>query len=185
MKKVLRTKGFTLVETLVAVTIFTVSLTALVAVTSRGVFDTNFSKNKITATYLAQEGIELVRNIRDSRSIQGADFISISGELCSGGDCQIEIEPLDPYGGVYDCGDAGQLDPDSGCSFLLYDELSGFYTYAVSPGVESSIFSRRISLEPVAEGQGLVVRSEVFWRQGDSLRDVAYTEVLYDWIDSN
>lgn len=185
MKKLSHKKGFTLVETLVAVTIFTVSLTALVAVTSRGVFDTNFSKNKITASYLAQEGIELVRNVRDSRSIQEQTFLQVIDGLCSGSDCQIEIEPLDPYNGIYACGDAGEIDPDSGCSFLLYDTDSGFYTYTVSPGVETSLFSRRISIEPVAEGLGMIVRSQVFWRQGESLRDAVYTEVLYDWIDSN
>jgi len=61
-----RSGGFTLVETLVAISIFSVSIIALMAVLASGVSDINYAKRKITATYLAQEGIEYVRNMRDN-----------------------------------------------------------------------------------------------------------------------
>lgn len=59
-------KGFTLVETLVAVSIFTVSILGLMAVLSQGISDTGYAKKKIVAGYLAQEGVELTRNMRDN-----------------------------------------------------------------------------------------------------------------------
>lgn len=59
-------KGFTLVETLVAISIFTTSILGLMAVLSSGISSTNYAKKKMTATYLAQEGIEYARNLRDT-----------------------------------------------------------------------------------------------------------------------
>lgn len=57
--------GFTLVESLIAVSIFSVSIIAMMSVLGGGIANTNYVKNKLVATYLAQEGIEYARNMRD------------------------------------------------------------------------------------------------------------------------
>ncbi len=61
-----KNKAFTLVETLVAISIFTVSILGLISVLASGISDIGYAKKKITATYLAQEGIEYTRNFRDN-----------------------------------------------------------------------------------------------------------------------
>ncbi len=66
-------KGFTLLETLVAVAIFTVSVLALLSVLSGGIASTNYAKRKIMATYLAQQGVEYIRNQRDNYVILNSD----------------------------------------------------------------------------------------------------------------
>ncbi len=58
--------GFTLVETLIAISIFSVSIVALMSILGSGISNTNYAKTKITAEYLAQGGIEYVRNMRDN-----------------------------------------------------------------------------------------------------------------------
>jgi Tfp pilus assembly protein PilV len=58
--------GFTLVETLIAISIFSLSIIALMSILGGGISNTNYAKTKITASYLAQEGIEYVRNMRDN-----------------------------------------------------------------------------------------------------------------------
>lgn len=59
-------QGFTLVETLVAISIFTMSILGLISILASGVSNINYAKQKIVAGYLAQEGIEYVRNMRDT-----------------------------------------------------------------------------------------------------------------------
>jgi prepilin-type N-terminal cleavage/methylation domain-containing protein len=61
-----KNKGFTLVETLIAISIFSMSIVTMMSVLGTGISDTNYAKTKIIATYLAQEGIEHARNIRDN-----------------------------------------------------------------------------------------------------------------------
>ena len=60
------TAGFTLIETLVAISIFVASVTVLLVVTGGGIKDVNSAQNKLTATYLAKEGVELIRAARDT-----------------------------------------------------------------------------------------------------------------------
>lgn len=64
--------GFTLVETLVSVSIFTVSLLAIMSVLASSIASTNYAKQKMSAAYLAQEGIEHARNIRDNHVLYDA-----------------------------------------------------------------------------------------------------------------
>ena len=58
--------GFTLIETLFAVLIFSSALIALMTIAGRGISATSDAEQSTTASYLAQEGIEVVRNIRDT-----------------------------------------------------------------------------------------------------------------------
>ncbi len=64
--KLQQSRGFTLVETLVAISIFTASILALISVLASGISSTNYAQKKVIAVYLAQEGIEYARNVRDT-----------------------------------------------------------------------------------------------------------------------
>lgn len=59
-------RGFTLVETLVAISVLMVALTAVFAVAQSGLSSTIAVKDRITAFFLAQEALEAVRNLKDS-----------------------------------------------------------------------------------------------------------------------
>ncbi len=61
-----KNKAFTLIETLVAISIFTMSILGLMSVLASSISNTNYAKQKMAATYLAQEGIEYARNMRDT-----------------------------------------------------------------------------------------------------------------------
>ena len=70
-----KNKGFTLVETLVSISIFSMAILGLLSILASGITNTTYAKQKMTADYLAQEGIEYVRNIRDTAvlyDVQGA-----------------------------------------------------------------------------------------------------------------
>ncbi|HUX80764.1 MAG TPA: prepilin-type N-terminal cleavage/methylation domain-containing protein, partial [Candidatus Paceibacterota bacterium] len=57
--------GFTLVETLIAVTIVTLAVAGPLTVASRALVAGQIAHDQLTASYLAQEGVEYVRAMRD------------------------------------------------------------------------------------------------------------------------
>ena len=59
-------KGFTLIETLFSILIFSAALISLMTIAGRGISATGDAAQETTAHYLAQEGLEVVRNLRDT-----------------------------------------------------------------------------------------------------------------------
>jgi Tfp pilus assembly protein PilV len=64
-------KGFTLIETLFSILIFSAALISLMTIAAKGISATENSEQTTTASYLAQEGIEVARNIRDTNYATG------------------------------------------------------------------------------------------------------------------
>jgi len=58
--------GFTILELIVAIFVMTVGVLGAYAVVQQIIVYNSISSSRLTAAYLAQEGIELVRNIRDT-----------------------------------------------------------------------------------------------------------------------
>ena len=54
------TTGFTLVETLVAISILLLAVTAPLTIAYQGIASTSFVRDQIIATYLAQDAIEAI-----------------------------------------------------------------------------------------------------------------------------
>ena len=77
-KKTSYNKGFTILETIVAVLILGISISAMVVIMGGGAQKTIHNKDRLTAAYLAQEGVELVRNIRDTVFLVHEDDVGIT-----------------------------------------------------------------------------------------------------------
>src|SRR3989344_5121402 len=63
--------GFTLLETVVALGVLVTGIASVFSLSLQAIANASVSKNKLVAINLAQEGIELVRQIRDTNEIQG------------------------------------------------------------------------------------------------------------------
>lgn len=57
--------GFTLIEALIAITILTFAVAGPLSTASRALVAAEIARDQVTASYLAQEGIEYVRAMRD------------------------------------------------------------------------------------------------------------------------
>ncbi|OGI70023.1 hypothetical protein A2824_03615 [Candidatus Nomurabacteria bacterium RIFCSPHIGHO2_01_FULL_42_16] len=92
--KLQRSGGFTLIETLTALLIFSTSIVVLITATSQGFSNTNYAKNKFIASYLAQEGVEIVRNARDSFGWDNTEINNAASSLfCQNPNCLVAGEP--------------------------------------------------------------------------------------------
>lgn len=179
------TRGFTVVETLVALTIFSSAIVFLIVVTAGGVADTNYAKNRLVASYLAQEGIELTRNIRDTNVLSNAggsgwgDFL-VEANVCRTAEgCNIDPVTLD----VCHC-------TGSTCK-VPYTKTNGYYGYqkiqnngCAIGSASISPYTRVIRVETNDQTVGVDdvrVTSTVTWFQGLGEKSVYYETILMDW----
>ena len=57
--------GFTLIESLVAITILVTAILGPMTIAATGISSAIYARDQETAFFLAQEGLEYVRNVRD------------------------------------------------------------------------------------------------------------------------
>src|SRR4051812_30812476 len=103
-------RGFTLIETLVAIALLTIAIVAPMTLTTQSLAGAYYARDQVTAFFLAQEAIESVRSIRDNNvlstalgtptdllsgipAVDGRPFtvdahtVPVTMELCTGGNC--------------------------------------------------------------------------------------------------
>lgn len=80
-------RGFTLVETLVAITIVLGTLTATYTAVTNAIKSSAHARDTITAFYLAQEAFEFLKNKRDTNALQDEGWLNGIGACETGGGC--------------------------------------------------------------------------------------------------
>jgi prepilin-type N-terminal cleavage/methylation domain-containing protein len=65
-------KGFTLLETLVAIAVLTIAIAGPFFAANRALMSANLAGQKLTASYLAQEGLEYIQAMRSNTFLEGA-----------------------------------------------------------------------------------------------------------------
>ncbi len=164
-KKYKNKNGFTLVEALVAVAIFSIGTTAAVVSVIQTIKLSERVKTQVVAANLAQEGIEIVRNIRDSN---WKSSLSWDTNLPSGSGCvQYNRYALDPncFGGTV---------------LLKFD---GNYYSHDGTGTDS-IFTRQVSIayfddDFSGSAERMLVTSTVTCVTGSC--SITLQENLYNW----
>jgi len=66
-------RGFTLIETLVAIAILMIAVAGPLVIASKGLYAALYAKDQSTATFLASEGLEILRNIKDDSMYEDVD----------------------------------------------------------------------------------------------------------------
>src|SRR5581483_6003742 len=68
-------RGFTLIETLIAVLILATAVAGPLTIASKGLQSALIAKDQTTAYYLAQDAVEYVRYARDTNTLRGSDWL--------------------------------------------------------------------------------------------------------------
>ncbi len=161
-------RGMTFLELMVAIFVLTVGIAGTLALIHQTIAASSAAANRFKAAYLAQEGIEVVRNIRDENWINDRDWLAgLENRLCG--------EVVFNSTTIENCpGEVPQL--------LRFRD--GFYSYDLA-GV-ASIFSRKITLTSevvtaMGETTRLRVEVTVFWSERGVEQRIVIVENLYNW----
>jgi len=193
-------KGFTLVETLVALALILMALVGPVSLITRGIYSFASSKSKVIAVNLAQEGVELVRLIRENNiacdslnggapwawnrnsfppagpgtvmfgTTFGVDIQSFTDIHCPTGSQSISTPQLSTS-----CADP-----------LRFNLNTGTYSYV---GGNPTAFFRCVEIKSppdspdadIPPGDQMDVISTVTWTERGSAKELTLRERLYHW----
>ena len=152
--------GFTLIEALVSLMILSVAIIPAYAISTSSVGLAYSIRNSTTASNLAQEGVEVVRAIRDANWFSGQAF---DYNLPGDGDRYIVSWNSSGVSPWYDV--------------PLKMDANGVYNY--TSGADS-IFQRTITLTGISSVQ-LKVESEVTWTERGRAKSIRVESHLFDW----
>lgn len=176
-------KGFTIIETFVGITVLLLGIVGPLVLVNRNLQAARFSRNQITAYYLAQEAIETVRQVRDSNLIRiyngGTGVQWLTGiEGCTNG-CVIEGGAS---GSITRCSDV--VSGGNYCSSRKRLNVSGG-RYSHSGAGVSSDFSRYVVIETVGDTNRRNLRVIVEFDTGRYVQQYETTSQLTNWEPKN
>lgn len=67
-------KGFTMLEAMIAIFILVMGVTGVYSLFFNIITSTTLATDKLIASYLSQEGLEIIRNLRDTNWLNAQDF---------------------------------------------------------------------------------------------------------------
>lgn len=174
MKKIISKKsGFTLIETLVAIFVLIIAITATFTSANLGLKTSFEARDQVIASFLSQEAYEILRNMRDKNRISGSDWLPNAALVaCNGQDCQIDMR--DPVDKIKVCGTACRL----------YKDSQGFYTHQVGGGNTPTKFTRSLQLLPIDNrhsNTGVTAIVTVSWTEGSRTKSMTSRLNLLDW----
>lgn len=179
-------RGFTLLETLVAIAVLVLAITATFTAAQSGLSSSIEARDQIKAFYLAQEGIEMVRNLRDQNSLQrvGAPSTSwltglaaqVSDPCYFGKSCMVDATK-DPLTAFTTCSSP------SNCDNIREDLTSNSSTYGMygyNPGWSQTNFNREIDLSQGTSTE-VLVSVTMKWTRALLTRTFKVSEIIRDW----
>jgi prepilin-type N-terminal cleavage/methylation domain-containing protein len=177
-------RAFTLIETLVAVTILTLAVAGPMVTANRAIVAAQTAKDQLTASYLAQEGIEYVRAIRDGEYLVAhssgdattawSTFINGIESVCL---TSCTLDPMRPMG----YGPTSALSAVSGTAAPLRIATTTFrYTQQNLAGSTLTPYTRTLQVVRNSAADERII-SRVSWNFHGTTYSVTITGNLTSW----
>lgn len=160
--------GFTLMEVVVMLFILSIGILSILSLARRSSYFQSVKKNLISAAYLSQEGIEVMKNIRDTNIILKNDYDNWDGISSAGvGDNTYKLDFFALL--ATSCPSIDEA--------VLSADVDGFLGH-IENG-EESIFRRLITVRAETTSS-TTVESWVRWTERGQTYDYKLETVLYD-----
>jgi type II secretory pathway pseudopilin PulG len=178
--------GFTIIETLVAITILMIAIAGPLTVVSKGLTAALYARDQMIGSYLAQDALEFLKNVRDNNKLAGGSITWLNGitngSTCSqSSPCTVDTISGDPTGiptyGIVQCSYGS---PTCGQMYLVSSGDLGGYSHTVS-GIKTQ-FTRTFyvtpsTANPTSEAKLVVT---VSWKNGTVPNSVVLQNEIFD-----
>jgi type II secretory pathway pseudopilin PulG len=162
-------RGFTLIEALIAISILIIGIVSSFILVTRALYNTNIIQDRLTASFLAQEGLELVRQIRDSNYLNKINGGSINWDNnLAPGTYRISFE-----------NGLEKIQSPNEAQLYFHDD-SGLFNYISSDGKLTS-FSRKINIEQISSDE-LKITTIINWQTKGSEYTIQVEDHLFNWL---
>jgi prepilin-type N-terminal cleavage/methylation domain-containing protein len=164
-------KGFTLIELLITITVVLIGISGVFVAIQQSITTIDYSRSRLVAALLAQEGVEIVKNIRDTNLLEGDNW----------------DEGLQPNGCYeVDYGDPVDLDPNINfspvCNYstlaFLKKQENDFYNYNLG---QETIYKRVVEINKISS-EKIRLTVTVYWRERDGgHQNFTVVQDMYKW----
>ena len=167
-------KAFTLVEVLIAVSILTIGILSGFILITKVLYNTAVIQDRLTASFLEQEGIELTRQVRDSNFLQIMDGESVEwNNRLEDGSYTIESKA-----GSEQSVTLVSVDPGEAPNFF-YDNDTKIYNYNTTG--EPTTFNREIKITTINDDE-IRVESIMKWKTRTIDFNLTIEDHLFNWL---
>lgn len=178
-------RAFSLIETLIAIVILTVSIVAPMALATQAITNAYYARDQVTAANLAQEAVETVRASRDGNVLRIAKTTNTSGINLFDPLTINHYYLVDPTMPVGSLGSAGtSMFVDCGLSVCTTKLKTNGTLYGYNAVWTPSVFTRYIHVMSVSgTNDEIHIDSIVTWRTGSlNTRTFIVSENLFRWV---
>lgn len=171
-------QGFTLVETLVAISILMIAITGPLTIASKALTTALTSRDQVIATFLVQDVHEYIHNIKDRNLYRNNPWLQ---DLGNGTSCTVSSPCIIDTSGVL--GSPAAATAVSGNNTQLYRDSIGRYTHVATNNTRT-IFNRQFYIEelPLQDlGQTYQARVvvKVSWMNAGSPFETTFDTYIY------
>lgn len=168
----LKKQGFTLLETLVAISVLIMATVGPMTLASQSIRNASLLRNQTIAYFLAEEAAEYIHNRVDTNSFTpGTDWLFGLDACLGGGSCRVDALS-GPSDSAVSC-----FGP---CGPLKFDDTPGVGLYGYGQG-DDSLFTRTITMNEIADNVEVKIVIRVEWSQGGATRNASIEEHLFNW----
>ncbi len=176
--KIGKNQGFTLVETLIAIGILSLSILGTFTAVQNGLHSSIVAKDQITAFYMTQEAMEFIKNIRDENALHSLDGTAVSwlhslsesaGDACYfGKTCTIDsaLKTTATCSGSF-----------GSCPVIRQDPVSGLYGYTA--GWTATNIRREIQLLSINSSE-IQITVRMSWTTGSFTQNFQVTQSMFN-----
>jgi len=181
--QLITSSGFTLIETMVAISIMLLAITSPLILAKQGMVSARQARNSITAFYMAQDAIEYVRNVRDPNLLSGGAWLNYLGP-CLDDICQVDTLYNNASDGTDFLLAFDSCDSINGCPVInKKTDINGdFDYYLYNDSYPSSGFTRNVTIITTGgEPEEVKVEVEITWDNGR--RSFSVSEILKKLVE--